>query len=186
VGVKLIGIFQDKTKIDFLFNLIQSASTNGFVKRNAVLTLNQLDYWDDTRKDLMKDLLNDNYFEVRAATLEYLSSQLPSREYDEFKKLIQRKLKRSSIEEKVACLKIIGKFGTKEELIHLHHFYLSSNSILREELLEMLLSLYRRKQLTGDEVRDQIEKILKTSNNLSPEFRLKSLINTIYKELEQT
>jgi len=166
--------------------LIQSDSTNGFVKRNAVLTLIQLDYWDATRKDLMKNLLNDSYFEVRAATLDYLFSQLPAQEYDEFKNLIHKKLKRSSMEEKIACLKIIGKFGLKEELILLQHFYLSSNSILREELLVTLSSLFHRKLLSGEEVKDQIEKILKTSNNLSPEFRLKALINTIYKELEQT
>ena len=47
-----------------------------------------------------------------------------------------------------------------------------------------LLRLYHRKQLSGDDVRKQIDKVLKTSNNLSPEFRLKSLINSIHKELE--
>lgn len=185
IGVKLIGIFQDKTKIDFLFNLIQSDSTNGFVKRNAILAITKLDYWDATLKDLIKDLLNDSYFEVRAAALDYLYNQLPAQEYDEFKNLVHKKLKRSSMEEKIGCLKIIGKFGVKDELTLLQHFYLSGNSILREELLVTLSSLFHRKQLSGDELKDQIEKILKTSNNLSPEFRLKALINTIYKELEQ-
>jgi murein biosynthesis integral membrane protein MurJ/undecaprenyldiphospho-muramoylpentapeptide beta-N-acetylglucosaminyltransferase len=185
VGVKLIGLFQDKTKIDFLFDLIQSGGANGFVKRNAVMALNRLDYWDADRKAVIMDLLNDSYFEVRTATIDYLRSQISELEYEEFKQLIHKKLKRSSIEEKVACLKIIGKFGSREELSLLQHFYLSSNSILREELVVMLSSFYRRKLLSGEDVRDQIEKILKTSNNLSPEFRLKALINSIHKELEQ-
>ncbi|MCK4835384.1 MAG: hypothetical protein KAT17_02040, partial [Candidatus Aminicenantes bacterium] len=89
-------------------------------------------------------------------------------------------------EEKIACLKLIGKLGSKDELALLQHFYLSSNSILREELLEMILRFYRRQLLSVDEVKEQIDKILKTSNNFSPEFKLKAIINKIFKELRET
>lgn len=186
VGVKLVGIFQDRTKIDFLLNLIKSTSANGFIKRNALMALIQLDFWDAKQKDLMKSLLNDSYFEVRAATIEYLYNKLPDQDYDEFKGMIHKKLKRSSLEEKIASLKLIGKLGSKDELALLKHFYLSSNSILREELLEMILRFYRRKLLSVDEVKEQIDKILKTSNNFSPEFKLKAIINKVFKELGET
>ena len=96
-------------------------------------------------------------------------------------RLKKRKL---NIEEQLAWLKLVARWGGKEELDMLQDFYLSSNSLVREELLELLYSFYRRKLLSGNELKEQVGKILITSNHLNPEFKLKAIIKKIYKEIE--
>jgi len=93
-------------------------------------------------------------------------------------------MKKAATEEKLALLRLIGKIGDKEEIDNLENLFLSSNSLIREELLQLLHSFYRRKLLTADETLGYVDKILLTSNNLYPEFKLKSIIKKIYKEIE--
>jgi hypothetical protein len=93
-------------------------------------------------------------------------------------------MKRANIEEKLAMLRLIARAGGIDELKFLENFYLSSNSLVREELLQLIYSFYRRKLLTADETREEVHKVLITSNNLSPEFKLKAIIKKIYKEIE--
>ncbi len=184
VGIKLIGIFKDKDKVAYLLEILKSVEENGFIKRNALISLRQLDVWDSELTDLLKQLLHDPYYEVRVAAVDYLRECIPAREYTNFKEIIRQKLKKSRWEEKLACLRLVARLGDKEDLPYLEGYYLNSNSRLREELLELLHSFYRRNLFTPEETKGHIEKILLTSNNLSPEFRLKSLIKKIYREIE--
>jgi murein biosynthesis integral membrane protein MurJ/undecaprenyldiphospho-muramoylpentapeptide beta-N-acetylglucosaminyltransferase len=184
IGVKLIGLFQDAGKTNLLLNILKSDDENGFIKRNALVSLGQLDFWDDGQKEMIRKLLNDSYYEVRAAAIDYLVRQLRIEDFDYFRDIIQKKLKKSSLEEKLSCLKLIARVGSKVDFDRLGHFYLSVNSLIRERLAELIYSFYRRDVLNKDELLENIEKILKTSNNLHPEFKLKTIIKDIYKELE--
>jgi len=184
IGIKLIGLFKDTAKVDYLVNLLESNKENGFVRRNALHSLRQLNPWNPDIKKLLLTLLLDSYYEVRVAALQFLVKNSTANDFTEYKEIIHQKLKRSSLEEKLACLKLIAKIGDKKELDFLSYLYLRSNSLVREELLELLHSFYRRKLITADELREHIGKILITSNNLSPEFKLKLIIKKIYKEIE--
>ncbi len=186
VGVKLIGLFKDTGKVDYLKDLLISKKENGFIKRNALYSLLQLNAWNPELKALLSHLLEDPYYEVRVAAILYLAKCGTANDYNEYKELLHQRLKKRtfSIEEQLAWLKLVAKLGSKEELNLLRDFYLSSNSLIREELLELLYNFYRRKLLSGDELRDQVGKILITSNHLNPEFKLKSIIKKIYKEIE--
>jgi UDP-N-acetylglucosamine--N-acetylmuramyl-(pentapeptide) pyrophosphoryl-undecaprenol N-acetylglucosamine transferase len=184
VGIKLAGLFKDTGKVGYLLSILKSNKENGFVKRNAIHSLRQLNPWNPDIKMLLIDLLSDPYYEVRVAALVYLAKNCTSGDYIEFKDKIRQMLKKATIEEKLACLKLIARLGDKNEIVYLEELYLGSNSLIREELLELLHSFYRRKLIDADELREQIGKILITSNNLSPEFRLKSIIKKIYKEIE--
>jgi len=187
VGVKLIGLFKDGSKANFLVELLKSKKNNGFVKRNAIHSLSQLNIWNPGIKKLIIDMLSDSYYEVRAAALQFLARSSTGNDYNEYKNILYRriKLKKSTLEEQLACLKLIAKVGGKEELDLLQDFYLSSNSLVREEFLELLYSFFRRKLLSAEETREHIGRILITSNNLNPGFKLKSIIKKIYKEIEK-
>lgn len=186
LGIKLIGLFKDTSKVNYLKDLLQSRKENGFIKRNALHSLEQLNAWNPELKALLSYLLEDPYYEVRAAAIHYLARCGTTSDYNEYKKLLHRRLKKRTftIEEQMAWLKLTARLGNKEELNLLRDFYLSSNSLVREELLELLYNFYRRKLLSADELREEVGKILITSNHLNPEFKLKSIIKKIYKEIE--
>ena len=186
VGVKLIGLFKDGSKVDWLGDLLKSRNENGFIKRNALHSLTQLNACNPALKPIITDLLRDSYYEVRAAAISYLAKCGTAGDYQEHKEMLHHRLKKRklNIEEQLAWLKLVARWGGKEELDMLQDFYLSSNSLVREELLELLYSFYRRKLLSGNELKEQVGKILITSNHLNPEFKLKAIIKKIYKEIE--
>lgn len=184
VGVKLIGLFKDKSKAGYLVDILTSGKENGFIKRNALHSLRQLNYWNADIKKLLLELLTDGYYEVRVAAIRYLAQGSTPNDYETFREQVYKRMKKGHMEEQLALLRLIAKTGDKGDLRLLGKLYLSGNSLIREELLQVLHSFYRRKLMTGDEVREQVQKILITSNNLNPEFRLKAVIKKIYKEIE--
>jgi len=186
IGIKLIGLFKDTGKVNYLKDLLKSEKENGFIKRNALNSLVQLNAWNPELKALQRHLLEDPYYEVRVAAILYLAKCGTANDYNEYKELLHQRLKKRTctIEEQLAWLKLAAKLGSKDELNLLSDFYLSSNSLIREELLELLYNFHRRKLLSTDELKDQVGKILITSNHLNPEFKLKSIIKKIYKEIE--
>jgi murein biosynthesis integral membrane protein MurJ/undecaprenyldiphospho-muramoylpentapeptide beta-N-acetylglucosaminyltransferase len=184
VGVKLTGLFKEKSKVNMLVEILKSRKENGFIKRNALTALRQLDVWEDEFKPLIRQLLADHYYEVRVAAINYLAKCVPPHEYDEFREVMRGKLKRSTIEEKQAALRLTARLGNAGDLDCLKNYYLHSNSLLREELLELLYNFYRRKILSADDIREHVGRVLITSNNLTPEFKLRATIKKILREIE--
>ena len=185
IGIKLIGLFKDKTKANCLIEILKSKKEKGFIKRNSLISLRELNIWNVEIKELIRKMLSDPYYEVRVAAIDYLTENITSPDdYDYFRDLIHIKLKKSTIEESISYIRLIATLGNKEDLQYLKNFYLCSNSLLREELLELFYSYYKRNILSSDETKEQINKILITSNNLMPEFKMKSIINKIYKEID--
>jgi hypothetical protein len=130
------------------------------------------------------ELLNDGYYEVRVAAVDYLAHSGTTKDYESYKEILHKRMRKAAVEEKLALLRLIARIGDKEEIDRMEGLYLSSNSLIREELLQLIHSFFRRKLLTADETREYVNKILITSNNLHPEFNLKSIIKKIYKEIE--
>jgi murein biosynthesis integral membrane protein MurJ len=184
VGIKLIGLFKDKSKCPYLVDMLAAKRGNGFMRRNALQALKAVNPWNDEIKKLLLRLLKDNYFEVRSAALEYLGQNISESEYGELRGTVQCRLDRGSSEEKIACLRLMARKGGLEDLPQLQRLYLDSNSLVREELLELLYSFYRRNLLPGEEIKKQVQQVLVTSNHLTPEFRIKSIINRIYREID--
>jgi hypothetical protein len=185
VGIKLIGLFKDKSRVPYLVELLQSGRGNGFMRRNAVQALKAIHPWDAEIQALLRRLLDDPYYEVRAAALDFLGQGISEGEYEELRPRVQRRLRRGSSEEKVACLRLIARKGGAGELPSLRPLYLDSSSLVREEVLELLYAFFRRGLLSGEEVKRQIQQVLVTSNHLTPEFRIKSIIQRIYREVER-
>ncbi|HDP95745.1 MAG TPA: murein biosynthesis integral membrane protein MurJ [Candidatus Aminicenantes bacterium] len=183
VGVKLIGLFQDTSKVSLLVNLLRNTREKGFIRRNALTALSQMKSWDPEWQQLFRRLLQDSYYEVRVATLKHLTLTLSDEDYADFSDLVRERLRRGGVEECLAAMKLVATHGAKKDLDSMEAFFLHPNSCVREGLLELLLSFHRRGHLTGEEVKELIARVLITSNNLQPEFRLKALIRRIYEEI---
>jgi hypothetical protein len=79
----------------------------------------------------------------------------------------------------------MARKGDAGDLPYLRRLYLDSSSLVREEVLELLYSFYRRGLLAGDEIKQQVQQVLVTSNHLTPEFRIKSIIQRIVREVDR-
>ena len=185
IGLKLIGLFKDKSKSAYLIDMLASGQGNGFMRRNALVALRAINHWNPETKELLLRLLKDGYFEVRSAAIDTLAQHISEGEYVGMRQAIQRRLGRGSLDERIACLRLMARKGGKDDLPRLQRLYLDNNSLIREEVLELLYAFYRRNLLTPAEIRDQVQQVLITSDHLTPEFRIKSIINRIYREIEQ-
>ncbi len=184
IGIKLIGLFKDKSRGAYLVDLLAAGQGNGFMRRNALVALKAIHLWNQEIKELLLRLLQDGYFEVRAAAMDYLGQHISESEYVELQKTIQRRLDRGSLDEQIACLRLMARKGGPGDLPRLQRLYLGSNSLIREEVLELLYSFYRRNLLPPAEIKRQLQQVLVTSDHLTPEFRIKSIISRIYREID--
>ncbi len=185
VGIKLVGLFRDKAKVPYLVDLLTAGRGNGFMRRNALQALKAINPWDEEILRLLLRLLGDGYFEVRAAAIDYLGQNISEAEYARLRPQVERRLARGSSQEKIACLRLLARKGGLEDLARLQRLYLSSNSLVREELLELLYAFFRRGLLSADEVKQQARQVLVTSDHLIPEFRVKSIMQRIYREADR-
>lgn len=186
VGIKLIGLFRDRAKVPTLLALLRQGRANGFMRRNAVQALKAVGAWSDEVRDLLLRLLKDPYFEVRAAAIDCLAQNVSEAEYERLRPLIERRLRRGSVPEQIACLRLMARKGNLADLPRLRRLYLSSSSLAREEVLELLYAFYRRGLLGADDVKRQAQQVLVTSDHLTPEFRVKSIIQRIYREADRS
>jgi hypothetical protein len=184
VGVKLIGLFKDITKKDYLMELISNERKNDFLKRNAVNSLDKLKIWDNRISESSIELLHNPYYEIRVSAIKLITNNMPKEEYEKFQKIMKKRIHRVRIEEKLAYIKFMAKFGSREDIDLLKPYFLHSNSLLREEILTLLLKYFRRNILDSQTIKSIIDNILITSNNMRAEFKLKQLIKKIYGEIE--
>ncbi len=185
IGIKLIGLFRDESKRDQLLELLRSGQVRGFARRNALHALCQIGIWNEEIQDLLSRLLADGYYEVRVAAIQYLTQHLPAAEYSHFQEALQRRFRTAGQEEKLALLQFIAAKGQMADLPLLDSCYLESNTLIREQLLETLQSYSRRGLLTAAELHRHVGRVLITSNHLTAEFRIRSLISRLLKESEK-
>jgi len=183
VGIKLVGLFGAREKAEMLIRLLKSGQENGFVRRNAVQALRQLRYWDEGMGPLCRSLLRDSYYEVRVSTLRLLEEALPEDEAPSFAGEIACHLKVHLFEEQTAALRLAAAKGDERILPLVEPLFLASNSRVREEVVELLGRFHRRGLLAPDRLKEMIGRVLITSNNLIPEFRIKSIVRRIGKEI---
>jgi hypothetical protein len=165
--------------------VVKSGKANGFVRRNALYSLKQIGFWTPATHELVIHLMDDSYYEVRVAALEYILACAPSGDLEHILGFLEDRFDSMTMEEKLVYLRIVGKVGKAEDLERLKPLFLNSNSLVREELLEVIHGLYRRRLISAEEVKDYVQRVLMTSNHLDPEFKLKSIMKKIYKEIDQ-
>ncbi len=185
IGIKLIGLFEDKEKTELLLKNIKYGHENGFIRRNSVDSFAKIMEWNKRTRDVLKNALNDPYYEVRVSAIKAITSGIEKEDYEFFCSIAMNSFNKASTEEKIAYIKLLAKVGSSENLESLKKYFLSENSIIREELLKMVLSLYKKGELDKVEVIKFVDRILLTSNNMRPHFRIKSILNQIYLEINK-
>ena len=185
VGIKLIGLFRDEAKAEFLIALLATPESNGFLRRNAVTAIGRLGIWNDKSKRLLLEALHDPYYEVRVAALDILARRLEPADYPSLAPRLRRLLSKGMVEEKLAGLRLLAELGTEADMAALEKLYLTSNSLLREGVVDVLRRFWQRGILAEADVRHHLHRILITSNHYSPEFKIKSAINRILEEMEE-
>jgi len=185
VGIKLAGLFKDRSKVPYLTDLLNSGRANGFMRRNALQALRSINPWGPELEELALRLLRDRYYEVRSAAIDWLGQNIGEAGYARLRPLLERRLARGGIQEKTACLRLVARKGGLEDLPRLRRLYLHSSSLLREEVLEALYSFLRRGRREADAARREARQVLVTSDHLTPEFRVKSILLRILRESER-
>jgi len=185
IGVKLIGLFRDKSKLNFLMKTISENKENGFIMRNSVNSLGKIMEWNTESKEVLLKSIEDKYYEVRVSSIKVITGHFTDNDHEYFNKFSRSKFDKAVIEEKLAYIKLMSVSGTLNELDFLSKYFLSENSLIREELLKMVLSFYRKDILNKVDVIKYTDRILLTSNNMKPYFRLKSILNEIHSEINK-
>ncbi|MCK5220270.1 MAG: murein biosynthesis integral membrane protein MurJ [Candidatus Aminicenantes bacterium] len=185
VGIKLIGLFRDKSKLNFLLKTISERKENGFIIRNSVNSLGKIMEWGNETKEVLLKSIEDKYYEVRVSSIKVITGHFTENDYKYFNSFARSKFDRSVTEEKLAYIKLMSVSGTLDELNFLTKYFLSENSLIREELLKMVLSFYRKDILNKVDVIKYTDRILLTSNNMKPHFRIKSILNEIHSEINK-
>ncbi len=185
VGIKLIGLFSDDSKVKYLSEKIRNRSGNGFVRRNSVVSLRKIMTWTKETREVLLYGINDPYYEVRVASIDAIKQHIPQEEYERFSEIARIRFNKSSTEEKLALIRLLSIAGTRNDLDFLRKYFLSENSLIREEILRLILKFYRKDILTKVDVIKYIDKILLTSNNMKPDFKLRSVLNEIHTEINK-
>ncbi len=181
IGIKLIGIFQQKEQASFLIDILLSRLENGFVRRNAVISLSQLKIWNnDVRKGIVF-ALDDPYYEVRVAAANLLAERLGGEDSSLplLLDIIEKRLGRRGIEEQISLIRLLSRIGGLEQLSWLDQFMMHSNSLLREQLLKAYIGFHQRRIIEKKGLEDCLERVLMTSNNMQPSFQLKEIMMEI-------
>jgi len=186
IGIKLIGLFQESRYANLLESILKNPQEPGFTRRNALVSLRSLNVWNESICSLVHRLISDKYYEVRAAALQYLAEHLDKSTFPPFRVQILARMRHGTLEEKLAAIRLIARSGTIDDLSAVQKLFLDSNSLIREELLELLAIFYRRKLIGREELTRQMRKFLITSNNLIAEFKIKSIIQRILADTEET
>ncbi|MEN8222105.1 MAG: murein biosynthesis integral membrane protein MurJ [Acidobacteriota bacterium] len=185
VGIKLIGLFRDETKVSYLAERVKSRSDNGFLRRNSINSLRKIMVWSKETREALLQGINDPYYEVRVASINAITEHIVEKEYERFSKISRKRFDKSTTEEKLALIRLLSIAGTKDDLDFLDRYFLSENSLIREELLRLILKFYRKDILSKVDVIKYINKILLTSNNMKPHFELRSILNEIHTEINK-
>jgi len=185
VGIKLIGLFEDDTKTSYLSEKIKNRSENSFLRRNSVISLRKIMSWTKDTREVLLHGINDPYYEVRVASIDAISDHIIEEDYEKFSEISRKRFNKSSTEEKLALIRLLSKIGTRKDLDFLDRYFLSASSLIREEILKLILNFYRKDILSKVDVIKYIDKILLTSNNMRPDFKLRSILNEIHTEINK-
>lgn len=185
IGIKLIGLFGQVEHAAYLIDILVSRSENGFIRRNAVVSLRQLKAWDDEVRRGIRAALQDPYYEVRVSAVQLLAETVDENDpmTPELLEMIGKRLPRKGVEEQCGLILLLSRIGGQEQLSWLEPFMMHSNSLLRENLLKACLKLFERGKLDREQLQTFLERVLITSNNLQPSFRLKEILMEIKKVL---
>ncbi len=195
IGVKLVGLLKIRSLKYSLVNIVRSRKPAplihrllrgdfehpGFVRRNAVHSLRQLESLDSDVEQALVDGLSDPYFEVRTASCQAIASY--SKELSPaVRRLCQWRLKQLVAEKNfevarmaVKALGSVSLTASVTETLKTLHYH--ANWQVRHAVVRAYYDLYKRGIVEDREfLTQQLDDILITCDSFTPTFELKESV----------
>ncbi len=195
-GVKLVGLLGYRDRLPFVLALLRDKTPApllqrlfggdyrqvGFIRRNAVTTVEQLGVYDESVRTRLLDLLTDPYYEVRSAAARAFAALAPDTADTDKEALnaLRGLLRESSFEIKSAAILALGKMGDGAVAEWLRPFYQNPNWKVRQAVIDALTDLVSRKLIVDlDGLGEELGGILVTCNHFDPDFPIKRTLNRL-------
>ena len=201
VGVKLLGLLKRQSDLELVLFLLNDPTQAplwhrllggdrkqvGFIRRNIMTTLRQLDVWNEEVRQALLTSLKDPYFEVRSQAcfcIMHFAEHLQGDE--EFTQALMECLSEWNFEVKQAAARALGEIGTDPGLYDVFRVYYTHNNWkVRAGMLHALARLVERQILTPDKVESELEQMLMTSSGFSPQFSIRREMMHLSQSLQQ-
>lgn len=201
IGVKLIGLLKLEDKLDLLLFLLNDPTPAvwwhrmlggdrkqvGFIRRNALTSLRQLNLWNDDIRQALLACFSDRYFEVRsgtARTAKHFASHLQGD--SDFIKGLMGCCADPSFEVVVEGIHAICELEKDEGLYaFLKTFFTHANWRVREAVLHAMKRMIERELISYEVVQRDLEQFLVTSSGFVPHFQLREQIRQLSHAIEQ-
>ncbi|MBM3263893.1 MAG: glycosyltransferase [candidate division Zixibacteria bacterium] len=194
-GVKLAGLLGYTDRLAFILGLLRDKTPTsrlqrlfggdyrqvGFIRRNAVHTLRQLDQYSPEVRQVLLETLKDPYFEVRTASARTIAAFADRIGQDEeMVKNIRVLIADPALEVSVEAIKTSGKIGDISYMDDLRKFYLHPNWLLRDAVIQALTDLVRRNRIPDlVSLREDIHRMMITCNHFEPFFPIKRTLSDL-------
>ena len=202
IGVKLIGLLQDKSKISHLLALIADRTPTGplkrfcggdyvqvgFIRRNAVTSLRIIGLNTLEVENTLALAMTDNYFEVRseaAKTIGAFAHHL--NDPDRMETLLIKALADKSFEVIREACRALGRAGLGERAVEallalqLHRYWQ-----VRQEAMTSLARMVKRGAAPDvAEIKRRMSGFVTTATDFSPHFSIKAAYNGLVRAVEQ-
>ncbi len=187
-GIKLAGALQ---RVDRVPDLVKwFGCGNGFMRRNVLRALENMNRYIDALPDLLLRGLDDSYFEVRATALTVAgkyAAQLRSNAalVDKMKKVVGQRLQHFDV--RLEGLRVLPLFLPLRDYLRIASRYRFARNVrLRQAILEGLRKALQNARLGGAEIelaRRFINEMPITTSDFSPHFNIRDSFVALYREL---
>lgn len=201
-GVKLVGLLNYQDRVSFMLSLLQDKTPVswmqrlfggdykqvGFIRRNAVTTIQQLGLYNKEIRKTLLDLLDDPYYEVRTVATRAFAVLIPQ-DADTDTEIVTRILdliQDRSFEVKAEAVLTLGKIGTASVIDDFRPLYLFPNWKVRTAVISALTDLVRRHLISDLEaLQRDLDNILVTCVHFEPTFPIKQTLNNLTEVIRQ-
>lgn len=201
IGVKLVGLLRLRDRLDLILYILQDKTPAprwqrwlggdyrqvGFIRRNAVTTLKQLDFWGPKVRQVLLDSLQDPYFEVQvtvAETIIHFSSSIG--EDKAFYQALDRLAQSGVFEVRKAAYHALSHIDTRTSTYErMKADFQHPNWLLRSAILQSLQVFVRRGILSAQQIEQDLDQFLLTSTGFRPQFALREQMKRLSQTLEQ-
>jgi UDP-N-acetylglucosamine--N-acetylmuramyl-(pentapeptide) pyrophosphoryl-undecaprenol N-acetylglucosamine transferase len=187
-GIKLVGALSRADRLPALQRAFKKG--NGFMRRNVLRALEQLDIWCPEVPEFLSAALRDPYFEVRAAGFslagKYARHLAGNAEVvGMMKSAMTRRWQHYDV--RLEGLRVLPLFMPIEEYLRLAGPYrFARNTRLRQAILEGLRSALRNGVISGKDItmaRRFIREMLITTSDFRPQFSIRDSYVQLYRGL---
>ncbi len=166
IGVKLVGILGYEDMIPQLIKMLTDRTPDslinrllggdyyqvGFIRRNCIRSLIQLEEYNDDIEYALYTALNDPYWEVVAETVNALVCLSPEDKYPDWEKRLITLLDSGNFEVLAAVITSLGKIAAGKEILQvLSRFYYFPNQKVKKTIVKTLHKLLSRGIIKNEE-----------------------------------